>query len=190
MVSGMCHAQYSNHQLYQAYLNQDVTIWGEYIASVEWDSVSVEEKKQLLNYEYGYTAVVLGQDKELAKAMLQRYEQHLQSMKDMLPQARYEAYMASIYTYKMALEKGRLISHAKNLFACINRIKELNTEDALALSMLGNVEFYAPTGSKKRALEYFQQADSVYSIRAEEYEQWNHQAVKLTIEQCREKLKK
>jgi predicted MPP superfamily phosphohydrolase len=75
----------------------------------------------------------------------------------------------------------------KNL---INRIKELDTEDALALSMLGNVEFYAPTGSKKRALEYFQRADSVYNIHAEEYEQWNHHAVKMTIEQCRKKLGK
>jgi hypothetical protein len=111
-------------------------------------------------------------------------------MKDNLPPARYEAYMASVYTYKMALDNTRLISHAKSLFACINRIKDMDTRDALALSMLGNVEFYAPTGSKKRALEYFLQADSVYSIQAEEYELWNHQAVKMTIEQCREKLRK
>ena len=190
MVSGLCLAQYSNHQLYQAYLNQDVTIWGEYIASVEWDSLTIEEKKQLLNYEYGYTAVVLGKDKELAKDMLQRYEQHLLALKDTLHQARYEAYWASVCTYKMTLEKGRLITHAKNLFACINRIKELNIEDALALSMLGNVEFYAPTGSKKKALDYFQRADSVYSIQAEEYEQWNHHAVKMNIQQCRDKLNK
>ena len=190
MVSSLCHAQYSNHQLYQAYLSQDVTIWGEYIASAKWDSMTIDDRKQLLNYEYGYTAVVLGGDKEQAKAMLQRYEQHLQALKDILPQARYEAYMASVYTYKMALEKNRLIHHAKNLFACVNRIKALDTKDAFALSMLGNVEFYAPTGSKKQALEYFQQADSVYSIQAEEYEKWNHQAVKITIEQCSEKLKK
>ena len=190
MVSGLCRAQYSNHQLYQAYLYQDVTIWGEYIASAEWDSLTIEEKKQLLNYEYGYTAVVLGKDKEQAKDMLQLYEQHLQALKDSISLARYEAYLASVYTYKMALEKNRLISHAKKLFACINRIKELDTEDALALSMLGNVEFYAPTGSKKRALEYFQRADSVYNIHAEEYEQWNHHAVKMTIEQCRKKLGK
>lgn len=190
MVSSLCRAQYSNHQLYQAYLDQDVTIWGEYIASTEWDNLSIEEKKQLLNYEYGYTAVVLGKDKEQAKAMLQRYEQHLLVMKDNLPPARYEAYMASVYTYKMALDNTRLISHAKSLFACINRIKDMDTRDALALSMLGNVEFYAPTGSKKRALEYFLQADSVYSSQAEEYELWNHQAVKMTIEQCREKLRK
>ena len=190
MVSGLCRAQYSNHQLYQAYLDQNVTIWGEYIASANWDSLTVEEKKQLLNYEYGYAAVVLGQDREQAKILLQRYEQHLLALKETLPQARYDAYLASVYTYKMALEKNRLISHAKNLFACVNRIKELDTKDALALSMLGNVEFYAPTGSKKRALEYFQQADSVYSIQAEEYELWNHQAVKMTMEQCRKKLKK
>jgi hypothetical protein len=190
MVSGLCHAQYSNHQLYQAYLDQDVTIWGEYIASTEWDSLTIEEKKQLINYEYGYTAVVLGKDKEQAKERLQHYEQHLQAMKDVLPPARYEAYMASVYTYKMSLERNRLISHAKNLFACISRIKELDTRDALALSMLGNVEFYAPTGSKKRALEYFLQADSVYSVQAEEYERWNHQAVKMTIEQCKDKLNK
>lgn len=190
VVSGLCLAQYSNHQLYQAYLDQDVTIWGEYIASVEWEKLSLEEKKQLLNYEYGYTAVILGQDKEKAKAVLQRYEQHLCALKENLPQARYEAYWASVYTYKMALEKKRMIVHAKNLFACINRIKELNTEDALALSMLGNVEFYAPTGSKKRALMYFQQADSVYDVQAEEYEMWNHQAVKESIERCKEKLNK
>ena len=77
MVSGMCRAQYSNHQLYQAYLNQDVSLWGEYIASAQWDSMSVEEQKQLLNYEYGYTAVALGQDTVDATAMLARYEQHL-----------------------------------------------------------------------------------------------------------------
>lgn len=190
VVSGLCLAQYSNRQLYQAYLDQDVTIWGEYIASVEWEKLSLEEKMQLLNYEYGYTAVILGQDKEKAKAVLQRYEQHLCALKENLPQARYEAYWASVYTYKMALEKKRMIVHAKNLFACINRIKELNTEDALALSMLGNVEFYAPTGSKKRALMYFQQADSVYDVQAKEYEMWNHQAVKENIERCREKLNK
>ena len=188
MVSGLCGAQYSNHQLYQAYLDQEVTIWEGYIVSVEWGNMSIEEKKQLLNYEYGYTAVVLGKDKEQAEAMLQRYEQHLQDLKDHLPQVRYEAYMASVYAYKMALDKTQMISCAKNVFACIDRIKELETEDAFALSMLGNVELYAPTGNKKRALEYFQRADSIYSIHAEEYEQWNHHAVKMCIEQCKKKL--
>ena len=51
MVSSMCQAQYSNHQLYQAYLEQDVAIWGEYIASCNWDSLSDEGKAILQRYE-------------------------------------------------------------------------------------------------------------------------------------------
>ena len=190
MVSSVCHGQYSNHQLYQAYVEQDVSIWGEYIAQADWDSLSVEEKKQLLNYEYGYTAVVLGGEKAQAKAVLQRYEQHLETLKEEMTEAKYYSYLASVYTYKMALEKRRLISHAKNLFACVNHLIELETTDALALSILGNVEFYAPTGNKQKALRYFQQADSVYSISAEEYELWNHHSVKRNIGMCKEKLKK
>lgn len=190
MVSSVCRGQYSNHQLYQAYVEQDVSIWGEYIAQADWDSLSVEEKKQLLNYEYGYTAVVLGGEKAQAKAVLQRYEQHLEALKKEMTEAKYYSYLASVHTYKMALEKGRLISHAKNLFACVKRLRELETTDALALSMLGNVEFYAPTGNKQKALRYFQQADSVYSISAEEYELWNHHSVKRNIGMCKEKLKK
>ena len=189
MVSSVCHGQYSNRQLYQAYVEQDVSIWGEYIAQADWDSLSVEEKKQLLNYEYGYTAVVLGGEKAQAKAVLQRYEQHLETLKEEMTEAKYYSYLASVYTYKMALEKRRLISHAKNLFACVNHLIELETTDALALSILGNVEFYAPTGNKQKALRYFQQADSVYSISAEEYELWNHHSVKRNIEMCEEKLK-
>ncbi len=190
MVSGMCRAQYSNHQLYQAYLNQDVSLWGEYIASAQWDSMSVEEQKQLLNYEYGYTAVALGQDTVDATAMLARYEQHLEALKSNLSEARYNAYLTSVYTYKMALDKVHLMSYAKQLFASIKRAAELDSEDAFVMAMMGNVEFYNPFGSKKKALEYLEKADSLYRLSAVEYEQWNHHAVRMTIEQCKEKLNK
>lgn len=190
MVSGLCQAQYSNHQLYQAYLNQDVAIWGEYIAACNWDSMTVEEKKQMLNYEYGYTAVILGGDNALAKRQLQSYEAHVESLKPHLSEARYWAYMTSVYTYKMALDKLRVLTYAKKLFASIKRAMELDSEDPMVLSMMGNVEFYNPMGNKQKALEYLQRADSIYSIRAEEYEQWNHHAVKMTIEQSKQKINK
>jgi hypothetical protein len=190
MVSRLCQAQYSNHQLYQAYLNQDVTIWGEYIASCKWDSLKVEEKKQMLNYEYGYTAVILGGDEAFAKRQLQSYEAHVESLKPHLSEARYWAYMTSVYTYKMALDKVRVLVYAKKLFASIKRAMELDSEDAMVLSMMGNVEFYNPMGNKQKALQYLQKADSIYNIHAEEYEQWNHHAVKMTIEQCKQKINK
>ena len=66
----------------------------------------------------------------------------------------------------------------------IKRAIELDNNDALACSMQGNVEFYSPFGSKKKALAYYQRADSLYQEGAKEYEQWNRCAVQLTMVQC------
>ena len=62
MASCICQAQYTNHQLYQAYLKRDMTIWQQYIASAKWEELNNEEQKQLLNYEYGFAAYVLSHD--------------------------------------------------------------------------------------------------------------------------------
>ena len=60
MVSSICQAQYSNHQLYQAYITRDMSVWEEYIESADWDTMDTEQRKQLLNYEYGFSAYMLG----------------------------------------------------------------------------------------------------------------------------------
>jgi hypothetical protein len=186
----MCHAQYSNHQLYEAYLNREMSVWEEYIVSAKWDTLALEAKQQLLNYEYGFSAYMLGENADKAREFVARFENHLEGLKEALPAARYHAYLASVYTYKLGMDKANMIANAKQLYANVNRALELNKEDALVLSMKGNVEFYSPFGSKKKALEYFQKADSVYAIRGEEYEQWNHRAVEMNIEMCKEKLNK
>ena len=190
MVSSICQAHYSNHQLYQAYLDQDMTIWEDYITSADWDKLNVEEKKQLLNYEYGFTAYILSKDADKAKDFIARYEQHIEALKNNLSEARYYAYITSLHTYKLALDKAHFMGHVKKIFASIERAMELDSKDALVLFMKGNVEFYNPIGSKKQALEFLQKADSSYRTSAKEYEQWNHHAVRMTIEQCKEKLNK
>ena len=98
--------------------------------------------------------------------------------------------MTSVYTYKMALDKVHFMSYAKQLFASIKRAADLDNEDAFVMAMMGNVEFYNPFGSKKKALKYLEKADSLYTLSAAEYELWNHHAVRMTIEQCKEKLNK
>jgi hypothetical protein len=189
MVSSVSFAQYSNHRLYQAYLEQDMTVWQDYIQSTNWDSLQIEEKKQLLNYEYGFTAYILEIDKTLAQEMILRYEEHLLSLESYLPDARYNAYLASLYTYKIGVE-GHFIANASKLFACINQASKLDMNDPFVLSMMGNVEFYNPFGSKKKALNYFQRADSLYNHSIEEYEQWNHHFVQMHVQQCMDKLNK
>ena len=160
----MCQAQYSNHQLYQAYITRDMSVWEEYIESADWDTMDTEQRKQLLNYEYGFSAYMLGVNVEKAKSLIQRLATHLNQMRSELPEERYCAYLASVYTYQLALDKSQLMKYAKGIYSNIERAMELNPNDPFVLSMQGNVEFYSPFGSKKTALGYFQKADSLYDV--------------------------
>lgn len=190
MVSGLCHAQYSNHQLYQAYITRDMGVWEHYIDSADWGSLDTEQRKQLLNYEYGFSAYMVGIDVEKGKRLIQLFASHLEEMKNVLPEERYCAYLASVYTYQLALDKSQLMKYAKGIFSNIQRAMELNPNDPFVLSMQGNVEFYSPFGSKKTALGYFQKADSLYGVAGADYERWNRRAVQMTYIHCLNKQRR
>ena len=190
MVSGLCCAQYSNHQLYEAYTTRDMSVWEHYIDSADWDRLDTEQRKQLLNYEYGFTAYMLGVDVEKSKQLIQRLETHIEQMKSALPEERYYVYLASVYTYRLALNKNQLMKYAKIIYNHVEHAMELNPNDPFVLSMQGNVEFYSPFGSKKTALGYFQKADSLYAIAGADYERWNRRAVQMTYILCLNKQRK
>ena len=186
----MCQAQYSNHQLYQAYITRDMSVWQQYINSADWENLDTEQRKQLLNYEYGYSAYILGINVEEGKQCLQRFASHLEMMKSELPEERYCAYLASVQSYRLALDKGQLMKYAKRVFSNIQRAMEINPNDPFVLSMQGNVEFYSPFGSKKEALVYYQKADSLYGVAGADYERWNRRAVQMTYILCLHKLRR
>ena len=186
----MCYAQYSNCQLYEAYITRDMSVWEHYIDSADWDSLDTEQRKQLLNYEYGFSAYMLGIDVEKGKKLIQRFATHLEAIKGELQEERYCAYLASVYTYQLALNKNQLVKYAKRIFSNIERAMELNPNDPFVLSMQGNVEFYSPFGNKKTALGYYQKADSLYGIAGADYERWNRRAVQLTYIQCLDKQRR
>jgi predicted Zn-dependent protease len=186
----MCQAQYSNHQLYQAYITRDMSVWQQYIDSADWENLDTEQRKQLLNYEYGYSAYILGINVEEGKQCIQRFASHLEMMKSELPEERYCAYMASVQSYRLALDKSQLMKYAKRVFSNIQRAMEINPNDPFVLSMQGNVEFYSPFGSKKEALVYYQKADSLYGVAGTDYERWNRRAVQMTYILCLHKLRR
>jgi predicted Zn-dependent protease len=165
-------------------------VWEHYIDSADWGSLDTEQRKQLLNYEYGFSAYMLGIDVEKGKRLIQLFASHLEEMKNVLPEERYCAYLASVYTYQLALDKSQLMKHAKGIFSNIQRAMELNPNDPFVLSMQGNVEFYSPFGSKKTALGYFQKADSLYGVTGADYERWNRRAVQMTYIHCLNKQRR
>ena len=188
MVSGMCRAQYSNHQLYQAYLVRDMDVWQRYIASAQWDTMSTEEQKQLLNYEYGFAAYCISHDGNNAEGMLKQFEQHLHASKGKIADADYYAYLSGLYSYKLSFDKTHLLKYSSGIFDNIKHAAELQPNNPFVLSMQGNVEFYSPFGSKKKALEYYTKAETNYRQLPNAQEVWNLRAVQMTIVQCLAKM--
>lgn len=188
MVPSICYAQYSNHQLYQAYLTRDMNVWQQYIASAEWEKMSNEEQKQLLNYEYGFAAYCVTMGGNDAKEMLERYENHLHASKGIIPDAEYHAYLSGLYSYKLSLDKTQLLKYSRGIFDNIKQAAELQPDNPFVLSMLGNVEFYSPFGNKKKALEYYQKSNTLYHQMPDAKELWNVRAVQMTIVQCLAKM--
>ena len=189
MVSSIAFGQYSNHDLYQAYLKRDMQPWQQYIASAQWDELNDEEQKQLLNYEYGFAAYYVSHvGGDGAEELLSTYENHIHACKGKISDAEYHAHLSGLNSYKLSLDKSHLIKYSSGIFDNIERAMDLDDTNPFVLTMQGNVEFYSPFGSKRKALTYYLKADSIYHQLPHANELWNLRAVQMTIVQCLEKL--
>lgn len=189
MVSGIAFGQYSNYELYDAYLKRDMQVWQQYIASAQWDELNNEEQKQLLNYEYGFAAYYVSHvDGDGAEEVLSTYENHIHACKGKITDAEYFAHLSGLNSYKLSLDKSHLIKYSSGIFDNIKCAMDLDDNNPFVLTMQGNVEFYSPFGSKRKALEYYLKADSIYHQLPNTKHLWNVRAVQMTIVQCLDKL--
>lgn len=189
MVSSIAFGQYSNHDLYQAYLKRDMQPWQQYIASAQWDEMNDEEQKQLLNYEYGFAAYYVSHvGGDGAEELLSTYENHIHACKGKISDAEYHAHLSGLNSYKLSLDKTQLLKYSRGIFDNIKQAAELQPDNPFVLSMLGNVEFYSPFGNKKKALEYYQKSNTLYHQMPDARELWNVRAVQMTIVQCLAKM--
>lgn len=183
-------AQYSDEQMYEAYLSGDVSLWGDYIAHCVWDSLDDTERTRLINYEYGYIPVQADKKDPQCRQLLDNYKRHLEAHKSVLPPSLYTAYTSSAHAYEYLLDKSKLLSEGLQSFKKAKRSVELNPHDPIALSLMGNVSFYAPSlfgGSKKKAMEMFLEAEQIMSNDSAFRYMWNYPALQLCIAQCYEK---
>ncbi len=184
----MCFAQYSNHQLYQAYLLRDMITWEKHIAQSQWDDLNDEARRQLLNYEYGFTAYSLSKNSAEAITLLNQYEAHLLDMNGKMDEAERCAYLSGLYSYKLSVDQSKVLAYGQEIYQYLNRALKLSPDNPLVLSMQGNVEFYSPFGSKRKALSAYRKAEAAYLQMDEK--PWNILAVQMTIVQCLEKMGK
>lgn len=189
--------------LFEAYFNGDMPTWQAAIDNAQWEILSNEDKAIILNTEYGFVASLIdeaptgakrnskGKDERTAKAKtyLARFVEHLEEAKDILPESRYCTYRSAAYAYEFMMTKN-LSAGIKSFQLCHDAIKA-DPNDPFALSLVANVDFYAPKilgGSKKRAIEEFEKARDIL-LTEEQYDLWwNKPATLFSLIMCYEQI--
>ncbi len=179
-------------QLFDAYRQENMPVWQEYIESLQPSAVS----SQTLLYEYGYCGYIVAEAKKEgkealmpeAKRYVQQFREHVEAQKGNLPAGHYEMYMSAVMVFELRLHVAMRPIKAMSL---AKEATKLAPEDPLVLSYYGTSLFYAPKpfGSKSEALEWFEKAASRFKDPKWEY-CWVREANEMYIKQCREKIKK
>ena len=193
LLSGFAFAQDLEQRLYDAYRATEMDVWAQYIDSVNWETATVDERSMLINYEYGYTAHVVSIKQEDAAQRLNQLEQHLEAHRNMMDSGVYYAYQTGISCFKLSLEKRHITKQIKNIYGYIERAMQISPNDPFVLTMQGNVEFFNPFfGNKQKALQYYQKADSIYSIEpsVHNYPRWNIRAMQIPMEKILDRYSK
>ena len=185
--SSICLAQYSDQQLYRAYLHRDMHIWEAYLADTDFAQAPLDEQLRYLNYQYGYVAYAISINHDNARQLLTDYEANLETLRPQLPQATYLAYKAGASSYELSLNHWLFGKYGKQIYSEVNRALSADPANPLAQTMKGNVEFYGPMGSKHEALKHYEKADILYRAQGVSPWLWNVRAVQLTLVQCIDK---
>ncbi len=185
-----CSAQYTDKDLYQAYLTTDLTLWQEYIDNTPWDNLNNEERTRMLNYQYGFAANVLGDKKEVAKHYLNLFKTRTETSATILSPSTLACYRSAVAAYQIKTGDWRVLSLAHKAFAYSDESVQLDSLNPLALTLKANVDMYCPKafgGDKERALQYFLRAEHRYRELGLTENNWNYRALQLCIAQCYEK---
>lgn len=185
--SGTCFGQYSDQQLYRAYLNRDMHVWEAYLTSTDFAQAPLNEQLRYLNYQYGYVAYAISIKQDNARQLLDDYEANLKALHGQILEAEYMAYLAGASSYELSLNHWLFGKYGRQIYSEVNRALTLDKDNPLVQTMKGNVEFYSPLGSKRDALKHYQAADSLYHTQGTSPYLWNVRAVQLTLVQCIEK---
>lgn len=186
----MLMAQYTDEQLFADYLRRDLHSWRTFIETADWEKADTRERMRIINYEYGCIASAIDSVPDKAQGYLAKFKQHIESLHGTIPESTYCTYASAAAAYDFMLDKSKLFSAGLKSFNLCKEAVEHDPNDPIALTLKGNVDFYAPKGfggNKKRALEEFLKAERIFKERGGYRYLWNYWAMQLCIAQCYDK---
>jgi tetratricopeptide (TPR) repeat protein len=151
-------------KVYQAYISGKMEGWKTTIDNMEKQKKNEPEYLlDLINYQYGYVAWCLGNDKNNeAKHYLSLLDKNLEKLKSLSGEsAEYHAYTAAAYGFKIGLSNWRAPFFGPKSMNHAELALEKNPRSFQANMEMGNIWNHMPAvfgGSDEKALNYYLKA--------------------------------
>jgi tetratricopeptide (TPR) repeat protein len=161
-------------QVYQAYISGKMEDWKTAIDAMEKQkSNQPADILELINYQYGYVAWCLGNDKNNeAKHYLSLLDNNLEKLKTFSGKtAEYHAYTAASFGFKIGLSTWRAPFFGPKSMNHAELALEKNPQSFQANMEMGNIWNHMPAifgGSDQKALNYYLNALEIFESKSGE----------------------
>jgi len=183
-------------EIYAAYVYNNMANWKRIIDKMDGlKNKSPNLIFELVNYQYGYIAWCIGnQKKDEAKRYLELAESNISLLeKARANQSLVNSYKSAFYGYRIGLNKLLAPYLGGRSLECANLAIEQDKENPFGYIQYGNIQFYMPPvfgGSKREALDYYIKAQKIMEKNAADIiENWNYLSLLIVIAQSNYYLK-
>lgn len=166
--------------IYKSFVCGDMKEWVRVIHEMELDeSISFVKSFELLNYRYGYTAYLIGNNREQeASDQVRKAETQISSLLSNNPyNAELYAYRAAFLGFKIALSKFKAITLGPKSLKALKQGYSINPENPRVLLEKANSLYYTPSifgGDKDEALKFYRKATFQFEKHGDTLQNWNY----------------
>lgn len=182
-----------NHTIYNAYVYNNMNEWKKVIDDFEKiPNKSNLELLELINYQYGYIAWCLGNDKDSqAEDYLDLADKNLEILeKKKFEQSMVFAYKSAFYGYRIGISNWKAPFIGPKSDKAATTAQSLDPNNWFVYLQLGNIKNYTPKifgGSKSDALKYYLKSLELYESNTKiGIKDWNYLSLITTIAQAYE----
>ncbi len=177
--------------IYNAYISNNMKEWKKVIDEFQKaPNKSNAELLELLNYQYGYIAWCLGNDKEdEGESFLDIADENL----ELLENNKFEvsivnAYKAAFYGYRIGISNWKAPFIGPKSEKAANLSLKQDPNNWFAYLQLGNIKYYTPSmfgGSKSESLKFYNKSlELIESYSKTIDKDWNYLSLITTIAQA------
>ncbi len=166
--------------IYRSYVEDRMSLWESTLETMEFEySLRPDDALlyDILLSQYGLIGYYLGSDRKTeGRSLLNKAEKYLEILENAPGyDAASRLFRAAFYAYHMAIRPWRSVQLGIASERLINEAIELRTDYPRGYLEKGNMLYFAPAifgGSKKRSIEYYSQAVSLFEQNIQNNHRW------------------